>query len=133
MKQLFNLTKNYLDIFVDFCVQAPFDKAQLFSQSFPHITFRFINCTRQIVDIHSEKSYLDIFVDFCVQVDEHDEGDDAEDDEPAPVEVHGVEGRGPHLGRLQVDLIVERLVRGRVLVVAVDDGGLEEPEFFKSN
>ena len=57
----------------------------------------------------------------------------AEDDEPAPVEVHGVEGRGPHLGRLQVDLIVERLVRGRVLVVAVDDGGLEEPEFFKSN
>ena len=69
---------------------------------------------------------LDILVNLSVEIDEHDEGDDAEDDEPAPVEVHGVERSRPHLGRLQVNGVVDRLVRHRIADVVVDDRGLKE-------
>jgi hypothetical protein len=74
---------------------------------------------------------LNVLVDLSVEIDEHDEGDDAEDDEPAPVEVHGVEWSRPHLGRLQVHGVVDRLVRHGIADVIVDDRGLEESKTFE--
>ncbi len=74
---------------------------------------------------------LDVLVDLGVEVDEHGEGDDAEDDEAAPVEVGRVDGGGAERGRLQPQLVVVQVedLPGDVVgaAVVVHDLGLEEP------
>ena len=45
---------------------------------------------------------LDVVVDFVVEVDEHDEGNDPQDDQAAPVVVEGVVRVDPHLSRSQL-------------------------------
>ena len=69
--------------------------------------------------------FKDVVVDLGVEKDEEREGDDAEDEEAAPVVVGGVDRVGPELGHLQLGLVVDQL--GAVVVhAAVGDGGLEE-------
>ena len=72
---------------------------------------------------------LNSLVDLRVQVDEHDEGDDAQDDQTAPVEVGGVERRRAEVSGHEDGLVGagDRLVGGRVDVVVVLHLGLEEP------
>ena len=47
-------------------------------------------------------SGLNVVVDFVVEVDEHDEGNDPQDDQAAPVVVEGVVRVDPHLSRSQL-------------------------------
>ena len=73
--------------------------------------------------------HLDVLVDLGVEIDEHHEGDDSVDDEPAPVEVHRVHRRGPHLRRLQVErghrLVGHRVLGGRVLHLGLKEPGIQ--------
>ena len=68
-------------------------------------------------------------VNFSVEVHEEDEGDDAEDDEAAPVEVGRVDGVRAEVGGQRADhRVVHRLVGRGVQGVLVLHLGLEKPE-----
>ena len=73
-------------------------------------------------------SGFDIFINLDVEVDQHDEGYDAQHDQPAPVEVRGVDGRGPHGRGLEGHVVVDGLVGHRVQLVVINNLSLKEPE-----
>ena len=78
----------------------------------------------------SRQTYL---VNFSVEVHEEHEGDDAEDDEAAPVEVGRVDGVRAEVGGQRADhRVVHRLVGRGVQGVLVLHLGLEKPEKAKS-
>ena len=72
-------------------------------------------------------TYLDIFVNFSIEIDEHDKWNDPENNESAPVEVHGVERRSSHFCRFEVKGVVQRFVGYRVTGIVVNNGGFKEP------
>jgi hypothetical protein len=71
---------------------------------------------------------LDIFVDFSIKIDEHDEWNNSEDNESAPVKVHCIDRRSSHFGWFKMESVVQCFVRHWVEGVVVNHGGFKEPK-----